>query len=172
MVILLLRAHCISNKKLVGDTAALQIQQMIASTQLQNNTVTGAIIGIITLILGATGVFTEIQSSINSIWSVKAKPQKGWLKYIINRLISFSLIIGIGFIMVVSLVVNALLDLLSSRISNQYSTVTFYVMYSVNIVFIFLVIAVFFLIVFKVLPDGKIFWKDAFKGAMFTSLLF
>jgi len=159
-------------RNLIGDSAALQIQQMIANTHIQDNSLLGAIIGLSVLILGATGVFTEIQDSINYIWSLKAKPQKGWLKYIVNRVISFSLIVGLGFILVVSLVINALMELLSHRITSLFSNVTFYIAYGVNIVFIFSAITLFFAIVFKVLPDAVIHWKDAFKGAFFTTILF
>src|SRR5205809_228467 len=74
---------------LVGSDAALQIQEIIANVQKSHNTAIGTIIGIIILFIGATGIFTEIQGSINFIWSVKAKPKKGWLKYLINRALSF-----------------------------------------------------------------------------------
>src|SRR5262249_35125925 len=103
-------------KDLIGDQAALLIQQIIAGTQQTRHTVTGATIGIIVLISGATGVFSEIQGSINFIWSIRAKPKKGWLKLIINRVISFSLVISCGFILMVSLIINAIMDLLSDRL--------------------------------------------------------
>src|SRR5215212_6221800 len=90
---------------LVGNEAALQIQEIISNAHHSHATSIGAIIGIIILFIGATGVFTEIQGSINFIWSVRAKPKKGWLKYLANRLISFSLVIGLGFVLLVSLIV-------------------------------------------------------------------
>src|SRR5690349_16147019 len=81
-------------KTLVGNNAALQIQEIIKNASHSHATTAGAVIGIIILFIGATGVFTEMQSSINFIWSVKSKPRKGWLKFLFNRLISFSLVIG------------------------------------------------------------------------------
>src|SRR5262245_33313040 len=84
---------------LVGSQAALQIQDIISHIQLSQLGTVGAIAGGIILFIGATGVFTEMQDSINFIWSVKAKPKKGWLKYLTNRLLSFSLIVGISFIL-------------------------------------------------------------------------
>jgi membrane protein len=159
-------------RKLIGDNAAAQIQEMIAHTQLQNNTTLGAIMGGVALVIGATGVFTEIQDSINYIWSIKAKPAKGWLKYITNRVLSFSLIVGLGFILLVSLVVSAGMDVLSNRLSAMFSNATFYILYGLNLIIIFLVISFFFAVIYKVLPDAKIAWKDSFKGAMFTAFLF
>jgi membrane protein len=157
---------------LIGSKAAVQIQDMIAHTQMENNTTLGSILGGIVLIIGATGVFTEIQDSINYIWSIKAKPQKGWLKYILNRILSFSLVVGLGFIMLVSLAVNTIMDLLNKRLSAVFSDVTFYIFYGINLLLIFFVISFFFAVIYKVLPDAKIAWKDAFKGAMFTSFMF
>ncbi|RYF90879.1 MAG: YihY/virulence factor BrkB family protein [Chitinophagaceae bacterium] len=159
-------------QQLVGSNAAAQIQEMIANTHLQNESTVGAITGIIILLVGATGVFTEIQDSINFIWSIKAKPKKGWLKLIINRLISFSLIVSLGFLMLVSLVINAAMDALNENLSRIFSDGTFYLMYGLNLLLIFTIITFFFTIIYKVLPDATIYWKDAMKGAMFTAVLF
>ncbi|MFL9484230.1 YihY/virulence factor BrkB family protein [Chitinophagaceae bacterium LWZ2-11] len=159
-------------RKLVGDNAAEQIQQMLASTQLKDNTFLGAAIGIVVLVFGATGVFAEIQDSINFIWSVKAKPKKGWVKYIVNRVISFSLVVAMGFILMVSLVANALMEVLSERMSHIFSDSTFYIVYCTNLFFLFFFIMILFAVIFKVLPDVKIRWKDAFVGASVTSFLF
>lgn len=159
-------------RSLIGDSAAVQIQEMIANTQTQNNTTVGAIVGIVVLVIGATGVFAEIQDSINYIWSIKAKPAKGWLKYIVNRVLSFSLIIAMGFVLIVSLVINTAMDVLGEMLARLFSDATYYLLYALNIVLIFFIISGIFTVIFKVLPDGKIHWKDAFKGAMFTSFLF
>jgi membrane protein len=159
-------------QKLVGSNAAVQIQEMIANTHLKGESTIGAITGAIVLLIGATGVFTEIQDSINYIWSIRAKPKKGWLKFIINRIISFSLIISLGFLMLVSLVINALMDALNERLLNIFSEGTFYLMYALNVTIIFAIISLFFTIIYKVLPDARIYWRDAMKGAMFTAVLF
>ena len=83
--------------ELVGREAALQIQQMITNIHLSENSVFATVVSFIVLILGATGIFTEIQDSINHIWGLKSKPRRGLLKMVVNRLISFSLIISLGF---------------------------------------------------------------------------
>lgn len=157
---------------LVGKEAAIQIQELIKNVQLTDKSFIASAIGIMTLLIGATGIFIEMQDSINFIWSIKAKPKKGWLKYITNRLISFALIGSLGFILLVSLAINALLDALFNRIAKMFPDITAYLMYGVNIIIVIVVISSLFAIIFKVLPDGKIGWKEAFVGAGFTSILF
>lgn len=126
----------------------------------------------VVLFIGATGIFTEIQDSINYIWSLRAKPKRGIIKFLINRLLSFSLIVSLGFLLLVSLVVSALLDLLSDRLTIYFPHTTVYIFYVLNFVIILVIISVLFAIIFKVLPDGKIKWQDAFIGAGFTAVLF
>lgn len=158
---------------LVGADAALQIQQIIANIQQAQASSTGATLGAIFLVIGATGVFTEMQDSINYILSVKAKPRKGWLKLIINRLLSFSLIIVMSFILLVSLVANALMTLLSDRIIDELlPNYSVQVLYTLNTLVMLVVISLLFTVIFKVLPDAIIALKDAIVGAVFTALLF
>jgi membrane protein len=157
---------------LVGSDAALQIQEIIKNIQNTQSGTIGTIIGAIILVIGATGIFTEIQDSINFIWSLRAKPKRGLLKLVINRLLSFSLIVSLGFLLLVSLVVSALMDLLNDRLTRLFPAPTVYIFYVLNLVTVFAIIAVLFAIIFKVLPDGKIKWKDAFVGASFTAFLF
>ena len=159
-------------KDLVGNAAALQIQAIIKYIQQSRHTMTGAVVGGIVLIIGATGVFTEIQGSINYMWSIQAKPKKGWLYLLISRLISFSLIVAFGFISMVSLVVNSLMDLLSDYLEHHFSHSTVYFFYAVNVVLILAVVVLLFMIIFRILPDAIIAWKDAFIGAIFTGVLF
>ncbi len=159
-------------KTLIGSDAALQIQHIIANVQLKDQGIWGLIIGGIVLILGATGVFTEIQGSINYIWSIRAKPKKGLLKLIIDRLVSFSLIVGVGFILLVSLIINSLMDILYARLEKLFIDSSVKLLYTLNYLIIFLVITLLFTIIYKVLPDAKIGWKDSIVGSAFTSVLF
>jgi len=157
---------------LVGNAAALEIQNIMKNMQGMRHTTAGAVIGVVIVVMGATGVFTEIQDSINYIWSVKVKPGKGWVKILLNRLLSFSLIISFGFILLVSLLINALVDLLSDKLKIYFAEITVYLLYVVNVFTLFFVIVCLFTTIFKVLPDARITWKDAFIGAVFTSFLF
>ena len=157
---------------LIGSDAALQIQEIIKKSQHANKSFIGTVVGTVVLVIGATGIFTEIQDSINYIWSLRAKPKRGIIKFFINRLLSFSLIVSLGFLLLVSLVFSALLDLLSDRLTLYFPDTTVYIFYVLNLVIILVIISVLFAIIFKVLPDGKIKWKDAFIGAGFTAILF
>lgn len=158
--------------KLLGQEAAIQIQSIIQNTQGLHHSSIGTLIGFGALFLGATGVFGEIQDSINYIWSVKAKPQRGWLRFLINRLLSFSIIISMGFILLVALVINAIMELLSEKLMRLFSEGTIYIFYGLNLLLIFVIITVLFAAIFKILPDAKIRWRDAFVGASVTAVLF
>lgn len=156
----------------IGSNAALQIEGTIRNISSQQDTRLANIIGIITLIIGATGVFTEIQDSINIIWGLKTKPQRGWLKMIINRLLSFSMVVTIGFLLLVSLVIEGLLVAFSDKLKIYFPDVTVYIFQAINFLITFTVTTLLFSIIFKVLPDARIKWKDVTIGAMVTALMF
>src|ERR1700761_6534125 len=101
----------------VGSEAALQIQEMLKNLALSGKSMVAVIIGSATLLIGASSMFVEIQDSLNIIWRVKAKPKKGWLKWIENRFLSFSLIVSLGFLLLVSLAINIIMTALSDRIT-------------------------------------------------------
>lgn len=157
---------------MVGNQAAKQIQDMIKNAQLSGKTTSAVVIGGMILLLGATTVFVEIQESINMIWKVKAKPKRGWLKLLQDRLLSSSLIVGLGFLLIVSLVVNGLVLALSGVLTRFLPDITVIFVQIINAVISFLVITVLFGVIFKVLPDVKIGWKDIRSGALFTAVLF
>lgn len=159
-------------KDLVGVNPAEQIQDIIKNIRQSHHTVAGAIIGGAVLLIGATGVFTEIQGSINYMWCILAKPKKGWLKFLMNRLLSFSLIVAFGFISMVSLVVNSLMDLLGDYLKHYFTHYTVYFFYVVNMALTLGAIILLFMIIFRILPDAIISWKDSFIGAVFTGVLF
>lgn len=158
----------------VGNDAALQIQQTIRGAALSQSSYFATIVGIVTLLFGATSVFGEIQESINQIWKLKAKPRKGkgFLKMLINRLLSFSLVISLGFLLLVSLLINGLMDLLITRLTSMFPELTVIVVYAVNVIITFGITALLFAMIFKVLPDARIKWKHVKAGAITTALLF
>lgn len=157
---------------MVGNEAALQIQETIKNIELSNSNAFAAIFGGIMLLIGASGVFAEIQSSINFIWGLKAKPDKGFVKFIKNRLMSFSMIASVGFLLLVSLMVNTVMDVINARLLVYFPDSTIYLFYVINIVILFATTTMLFSIIFKTLPDGNIAWKDALIGSSFTSLFF
>ncbi len=159
-------------KGFIGSQSAAQIQDILKQMQLSGKSTFAVITGVVTLILGASGVFIEIQDSINMIWKVKATPKKGWLKLITNRVLSLSMIGSLGFLLIVSLVVNGLVDAFSSRLSRFLPDGTLILFDVVNLGVIFIVLVVLFSVIYKILPDVEMSWKDVRAGAMFTSLLF
>ncbi|MEO5562928.1 MAG: YihY/virulence factor BrkB family protein, partial [Chitinophagaceae bacterium] len=159
---------------LVGADAAAQIQQTIRNAAMSGESSIATIIGLATLIIGATSVFGEIQDSINVIWRLKPKPKKGmgWVKLITNRLLSFSVIISLGFLLLVSLVINSLMDILITRLTNIFPNTEVVVAYIFNLILTFIITSLLFGLIFKVLPDAKIKWRHVRAGAFTTALLF
>ena len=156
----------------VGHDAALQLQQIIKSATIGGKTKIAAIIGIITLVIGATSMFAEMQESINMIWGLKPKPKSAWWLLIKNRLLSFGVIGSLGFLLLVSLGISGLIEALSNRLRNHFTDVTIILFYIINLIINFGVISILFAVIFKVLPDAKIKWKDIMAGAIATAVLF
>lgn len=156
----------------MGKETALQLQEIVSKAAIGDKGIVAFVIGIVTLLIGATTVFADIQDSINTIWGLKPKPKRGWLKILQNRFISFSVIISLGFILLVSLAITALLDGLSSRLQARFSEVSVVLFYVLNQLLTLAVISVIFAVIFKVLPDAIIKWRDVLFGAVVTALLF
>ena len=159
-------------KGFVGPDTALQLQTIIKNASLSGKSTTAAVIGIITLLISATAVFAEIQDSINTIWGFKAKPQKGLWLILRARFLSFSVIISLGFLLLVSLALSSIIEGLSERLKSFLPDVTVVVFYILNLVISFLVITALFALIFKVLPDAKTKWKDIIPGALASSIFF
>lgn len=169
---------------MVGTDAAVQIEGFVDHSTKSGQSTIGLIIGIATLIVGSTAIFIEIQDSINMIWKVKAIPKKGWLKMLTNRLLSFSLIVSMGFLLLVSLVVNTVVVGLGDKLKSLVSTSEIdqivpvaddtmtLLIYILNNVITLAAVTSVFTIIFKVLPDVNIKWKSAIIGALFTAVLF
>jgi membrane protein len=154
-----------------GDTAS-DVQSIIDKSSEAKGTIISSILGIATLLFGATGVFYQLQQILNKMWEVKPKPKQKLLKLIRDRVFSFGLILAVGFLLLVSLVVSAGLSALSEWASG-------YVTESLSIVFKVLdfivslgVVTVLFASIYKFLPDAKISWRDVWIGAIMTSVLF
>ncbi len=156
----------------VGDEAALQIQSMIGDADVIKEGLKATVIGIVTMLIGATGVFAEIQSSINFMWGIKPKPRRSILKYLFDRLLSFLILVGMGIILFISLAINSIITGFSNRINDLFPFFPIEFANHVNSVFIFIILTLLFWVIFKVLPDAIIHWKDALIGSLFTSILF
>ena len=156
----------------VGHDAAIQLQEIIKNAAIGGKGKVAAIIGIITLLIGATSMFAEMQDSINMIWGLKAKPKSAWWLLIKNRLLSFGVIASLGFLLLVSLAISGLIEALSNRLRNHFPDIAITLFYIINLVINFGVIAALFAVIFRVLPDARIKWKDVMAGAIATAVLF
>jgi membrane protein len=156
----------------IDPDTAHDLEDMIAKAGARKSSVWATIISIITLIFGATGVFAQMQISLNQIWEVKAVAEKKWLKTLRDRLFSFGLIVSIAFLLLISLVVSALLSAFSDWVKTYFPDIIMVLFEGVNFMVSLGVVSVLFAMMFKVLPDVKVGWKDIWIGAIATSLLF
>lgn len=156
----------------LGKDAALSLQEIIKKAAVSNQSFFSAVVGGATLLIGATTVFAEIQDSINGIWGLKPKPKRGWLKMLQNRFLSFSVILSLGFILLVSLGITSILDGFSHKLEAKFDEVSVVFFYIINQVITLAVISLIFGVIFKVLPDAQIKWKDVASGAVVTGILF
>ncbi|MCW2118945.1 YihY/virulence factor BrkB family protein [Flavobacterium sp. 7A] len=159
-------------KSFVGPSSAAQIQTIIENLSLSQSSTMAGIIGVITLLIGATSVFAEIQDSINTIWGIKPKKQSGFLLYLKSRLLSFGVIGSFGFILLVSLGVSAIMDALSTHFFSMFSDAFYYVIYSINTFITFIIISLLFGSIFTILPDAEIKWKQVRLASFGTAILF
>jgi membrane protein len=159
-------------RQLVGEDAAAQLQTIIKNASISGKGTFAAVIGVIALLFGSTAVFAEIQDSINSIWRLKAKPKKGWWKIIRNRFLSFSLVVSLGFLLLVSLAVTTIVEGLGESLKARFPGISVIIFYIINLIFSFIITAILFALIFKVLPDAKTKWKDIIPGAIASSILF
>lgn len=156
-----------------GKEAATQVQEVIKNASIGGTSTLTGIIGFATLLIAATTVFAEMQDSINFIWKLRVKKVKAsWKKTLWTRLTSFSIVISLGFILLVSLVINAIMEGFIDKIQELFPQIAFALVYVINIVVTLIIITLLFGIIFKVLPDAKIQWKDVIVGAVFTAILF
>lgn len=160
---------------LIGTEGREFVEGMIESASQPETGWTATLIGAVTLLFGALGVFGELQNSLNTIWEVKPKPARGWLdavkRFVFRRLLSFTMVLGIGFLLLASLVISAAVSALGEYIATRWLMADFWLA-MINFLISFLVITFLFAMIFKFLPEIQIAWKDVWLGAAVTSALF
>jgi membrane protein len=156
----------------MGTDTAAQIKEMLINAARSKSSVWGTIIGIIILLVGSTGVFVELQKSLNRVWHVKAVSKKGIVSILKARLFSFGLILAIAFLLMVSLVVSTALAAMGNWIEIDNSQLSIILLNIFHSIFSVAAISVLFALMFKILPDAKIKWKHVWLGAVVTGLLF
>jgi membrane protein len=156
---------------LVGTSGAEVIGQMMISARKPSSGILATVLGVIALIFGATGVFVQLQEALNHIWHVQPKPRSGVLNFLRSRFLSFAMVLVIGFLLLVSLVVSAALSGIGAYLDHLIPGWTL-VWQGMNLLISFAVITVLFAMMYKILPDTHVAWKDVWLGAAVTSLLF
>jgi membrane protein len=154
----------------VGPQSTHMIQSMM-SAQQKGGSLLATIIGGVALVLGATGVFGQLQDSLNTIWGVTTKPGKSFVAFIRDRFFSMAMVLGVGFLLLVSMVLSAFVNAFAGYLGQLFSLPA-WLLPVFNGVVSFLVISLLFALIFKVLPDVRIRWRDVWVGAFGTSLLF
>ncbi len=156
---------------LVGKQSASLIQTMMSSTYHPGTNIIATVIGVVTLLLGAIGVFGQLQDSLNTVWEVQPVASGGIMGMIRNRILSFGLLLATGFLLLVSLVLSAGLQATSQYFASALP-IPPGTLEALNFVLSFLVITLLFAMIYKFLPDAEIHWRDVWHGAAFTALLF
>jgi membrane protein len=156
---------------IVGGEAAQGIEAVVANAHTPSSGVIGTVVGVVTLFVGASGVFGELQSSLNAIWEVKPKTDGGIIGALKARFLSFTMVLGVAFLLLVSLVLSSLLSALGSSFSNALpgGEPLWQVL---NFIFSFAVVTGLFALIFKYIPDAEIRWRDVWLGAVVTAALF
>ena len=156
----------------IGSETALQIQDVLTKSTAEKSTTWGSIIGILVLLVGATGVFVELQKSLNGIWNVTVTKQNGIWLIVKARLFSFGLILAIAFLLTISLVISTALVAISNFIHFESSQFMMTLYGLLNFIISLIVISALFAMIFKILPDAEIKWKHVWLGSLVTGILF
>jgi membrane protein len=157
-------------REIFGAEAGDAIQAMVAHAKQPGSGILGGIMGVAVLLFGASGVFGELQDSLNTIWEVAPRPGRGIWGIVKDRFFSFTMVIGVAFLLLVSLVVSAGLAALGKWVSSFAGAEWLWQI--VNFVVSLGMVALLFALVFKIIPDVKIRWRDVWVGALVTAALF
>jgi membrane protein len=158
--------------RLIGPKSAADIEEILINATMDSTGTIAKIIGVATLVFSATTVFISLQTSINKIWGIKPKPERGFIKYIVDRLLSLAMVITLGFLLLVSLIIETVLMIVQNGMAKVFAGWTLYFVSALNICISLAFITLIFAMMFKVLPDAKIKWKDVWVGSLVTTALF
>lgn len=159
-------------EELGGEESRITLEEILKNFSMEDRGVIPNTIAIFILAFSATTVFVSLQNAINHIWHIKPKPEKGILKFIINRLLSFSLVASIGFILIISLILDAALVVINQYIKDYLVDLNLNTVAIVHYAITQAVLVVIFALMYKILPDARVRWRDTWMGAIITMLLF
>ena len=157
---------------LIGREGAEAVQSMLEGASRPGSSIAATVVGIITFFLGATGAFLELQTALNAIWHVEPKSDGSfWRELVMQRVISFGLVVAIGFLLLTSLLVSAALAAIHRYMGTAFPGVVV-LWEALNVIVSLTVITLLFALIYKVLPDVKLSWRDVWVGALVTAGLF
>jgi len=159
-------------QNILGQDTASIIEEMIVSTEFSGKSTLATIVGVATLLFGATGVFYHLKLSLNLIWGIKLTDNISWYSLAKDRLISFGFVLVLGFLLLISFILTATISILSEFISAKLPEVVIYLAFLMDWILSLSFITLLFGLIFKYLPDAKIRWKSVWVGAFLTALLF
>jgi membrane protein len=156
--------------KVVGPQAGAAIEALVKNAREPKAGIIGSTVGILVLLFGASGVFGELQTALNQIWNVKVRPGRGWRGLLRDRFFSFTMVLGVAFLLLVSLVASAVLVTITTHFSHLIAWPWFWQAF--NVLVGLLISTLLFALIFKVVPDAKIGWRDVWVGALVTAVCF
>jgi membrane protein len=160
-------------KSLIGEEGARVVQTALRNAHLGHESGVALIISVATLVIGSTIVFVDLQESLDMVWKVKPKPGRGMIKGLLkDRIRSFAVVIGTGFLLLVSLIVSAVISAINNYVSEQFFELPVYYLQISNLFVSLFIIFLLFMMLFKFLPDVDIKWKHVWVGALVTAVLF
>lgn len=159
-------------KGFVGSASAEQVQSMIKTSSKATTSFFARVAGIIALLVAATSLFAEIQDSINTIWGVRPKKGAGIKNFFKTRIISFGIIGSLGFLLLVTLGISTVIDGFSERLIQHFSNIAVVFIYIFNLLLTLFIVTILFGVIFKVLPDAEIKWKQVKTASVVTAILF
>ncbi len=167
-----MQGHVVAQiEHLVGPDAALTIQAMIENAHRSRSGVLATVLGVTTLLIGATAVFGELQDAFNLIWRSKPRLRSFWLSMLFSRLLSFALVIALGFLMLASLLVSAGIAIFTGYVE-ALAGASGTLLALINFITSFAILTFLFALLFRVLPDAAVTWRDVWPGSVITALLF
>ncbi len=157
---------------MMGHDVAKSVQEMIAGALIDKENIFMKIIGVGSLVFGSTTLFFQLQKSLNNLWDVEPAPKKALVKFLLDRANSLSMILILGFLLMITMVLSSLISLFNNFITSYFGIETYLIVEIINFTIGFGVVVILFALMFKVLPDVEISWKSVWKGAILTAVLF
>ena len=156
----------------MGKDAAEQIQTMLQNSRQESNSTMALIVGIATLIFGATGVFSQLQKSLNDAWEVELDPDAGIKQTVLSRVTALGIILAVAFLLIVSLLLSSLLAAINGWLEQQLPGIPTFIFFVVNNLLTVAILTALFSLMFRVLPDAEVEWRSVVWGALLTAVLF